>query len=77
MWCPLQELEQAFRANRRHRFIGSSLLFVHDGIGLKAQRKPIIRMIDFAHVNTLDKDSDGPADAGYLVGIHTLVRYAG
>jgi hypothetical protein len=70
----LRELLKAFEANRSYSFTGSSLLFVHDGQGLKKARRPRIRMIDFAHVNTLDKVSRRPADEGYIVGLRTLIQ---
>jgi hypothetical protein len=64
-------------ANRTYSFIGSSLLFIHDGTGLKRQRRPRIRMIDFAHVHTADQDTAEPADPGYITGLQTLIRCDG
>ena len=61
-------------ANRTYSFIGSSLLFIHDGTGLKRQRRPRIRMIDFAHVHTAEEDTPAPADPGYVIGLRTLIR---
>lgn len=69
-----QELLSGLEANRTYSFIGSSLLFIHDGTGLKRQRRPRIRMIDFAHVHTAEQDTAAPADPGYITGLQTLIR---
>ena len=68
----MQTLLEAFEANRTYSFIGSSLLFIHDGKGLKKARRPLIRMIDFAHVST--SRERGPADEGYIAGLRTLIQ---
>jgi hypothetical protein len=67
-----QTLLQAFQANRTYSFIGSSLLFIHDGRGIKSARRPLIRMIDFAHVSC--SRARGPADEGYIAGLRTLIQ---
>jgi hypothetical protein len=72
----LRTLLTAFEANRRFSLVGSSLLFVHDGVGLKSARRPRIRMIDFAHVVTAKTPTEGAADTGYITGLQTLIRCA-
>lgn len=68
----LREIRSWFEVQGAHRFYGSSLLFLYDGgvEGAAGAATVDVRMIDFPHVWPI---RDGGRDAGYLLGLDTLI----
>jgi hypothetical protein len=74
-----QELHVAFKAQTAYTFVGSSLLFVYEGdvspfaFNKDTKFRPMVKMIDFAHVSHGKEGGKAPADPGYITGLETLI----
>ncbi|GAM17462.1 hypothetical protein SAMD00019534_006370 [Acytostelium subglobosum LB1] len=78
----LKVLQSWFKKNTKYAFYGSSLLFVfghvheqhrkhHNVIMVSPEIGVSLKMIDFAHVDPLDK---GALDESYLTGLENLIK---
>ncbi|KAK8833209.1 hypothetical protein WA577_002823, partial [Blastocystis sp. JDR] len=65
----LQPILAWFSVPGRLQFICSSVLIVFDGAG--EDPKPIVRLVDFAHVRQLDASS---RDEGCIVGLQRIIK---
>jgi hypothetical protein len=84
----LRDILAWFTVQSEFLFISSSLLFVYEGGAARSTSTtttssappPTLRMIDFAHVHSLQAQQQGLAqasearDQGYITGLHTLIR---